>query len=92
MAKWYGEILSAKNKKQLYIPKGFAHGFVVLSDIATFTYKCTDLYDPQHEGGIAWDDKDINIDWHLDGINEIILSDKDKNRKTLAEAKIEFDC
>ena len=90
--KWYGEILSAKNKKQLYIPKGFAHGFVVLSDIATFTYKCTDLYDPQHEGGIAWDDKDININWHLDGINEIILSDKDKNRKTLAEAKIEFDC
>lgn len=88
--KWYGEILSSENKKQLYIPEGFAHGFVVLSDNATFTYKCTDFYDPQNEGGIIWNDPDINIDWHLGDIKDIILSEKDKVRKTLKEQKIEF--
>ena len=88
--KWYGEILSSENKKQLYIPEGFAHGFVVLSDMATFAYKCTNLYDPSSEGGIAWDDPDIAIDWHIIDDMEIILSDKDKNRKTLKEQKIEF--
>lgn len=88
--KWYGEILSSENKKQLYIPEGFAHGFVVLSDMASFVYKCTDFYDPSSEGGIAWDDPDIGIDWHITDDIEIILSDKDKNRKTLKEQKIEF--
>lgn len=88
--KWYGEILSSENKKQLYIPEGFAHGFVVLSSNATFTYKCTDFYDPQNEGGIIWNDPDINIDWHLGDIKDIILSEKDKVRKTLKEQKIEF--
>lgn len=87
---WYGEVLSSENKKQLYIPEGFAHGFVVLSDMATFTYKCTDFYDPSSEGGIAWDDHDIAIDWHIAPGMEIILSDKDKNRKPLKEQKIEF--
>lgn len=88
--KWYGEILSSENKKQLYIPEEFAHGFVVLSDNAAFTYKCTDFYDPQNEGGIIWNDPDINIDWHLGDIKDIILSEKDKVRKTLKEQKIEF--
>lgn len=88
--KWYGEILSGDNKKQLYIPEGFAHGFVVLSDMATFSYKCTNFYDPQNEGGIAWNDPDINIDWHIRDDMEIILSDKDKNRNTLKEQGIEF--
>lgn len=88
--KWYGEILSSENKKQLYIPEGFAHGFVVLSDMAIFAYKCTNFYDPSSEGGIAWDDPDIAINWHISDDMEIILSDKDKNRKTLKEQKIEF--
>ena len=61
--KWVGETLSAENKKQLYVPQGFAHGFLVLSEEAEFTYKCTDYYDPASEGGIRWDDADIGIVW-----------------------------
>ena len=60
---WYGEILSAENKKQFYISEGFAHGFLVLSDTATFCYKCTDFYHPGDEGGLAWNDPEIGIDW-----------------------------
>jgi len=76
--KWYGEILSAENKKQLYIPPKFAHGFVVLSDEAEFVYKCTEFYHGEDEGGIMWNDPDIAVEWPLDGIDEITLSDKDK--------------
>ncbi|MDI6603809.1 MAG: dTDP-4-dehydrorhamnose 3,5-epimerase [Thermoanaerobacteraceae bacterium] len=76
--KWVGVILSDENKKQFYIPEGFAHGFLVLSDEAEFCYKCTDFYHPGDEGGIIWNDPDINIDWSLNGIDEIILSEKDK--------------
>ena len=83
--KWEGVILTEENKKQFYIPEGFAHGFLVLSDVATFQYKCTDYYDPEHEGGIAWDDAEIGIKWPLEGISEVILSDKDKDRQTLSE-------
>ena len=61
--KWHGEILSADNKKQFYIPEGFAHGFLVLSDTAEFCYKCTDFYHPGDEGGIIWNDPDIGIKW-----------------------------
>lgn len=61
--KWYGVELSEENKKQFYIPEGFAHGFLVLSDIAEFCYKCTDFYHPGDEGGIAWNDPDIGIVW-----------------------------
>ena len=60
---WYGEILSAENKKQFYISEGFAHGFLVLSDTATFCYKCTDFYHPGDEGGLAWNDPAIGIEW-----------------------------
>ena len=60
---WYGEILSAENKKQFYISEGFAHGFLVLSDTATFCYKCTDFYHPGDEGGLAWNDPAIGIKW-----------------------------
>jgi dTDP-4-dehydrorhamnose 3,5-epimerase-like enzyme len=67
----------------IYNPKGFAHGFVVLSDEAVFAYKCTDFYHPNDEGGLAWDDPDIGIDWPLDGIEEVKLSDKDKVNPTL---------
>lgn len=66
--KWFGVELSEENKKQFYIPEGFAHGFAVLSDTAEFCYKCTDFYHPNDEGGIAWNDPDINIDWSMAGI------------------------
>lgn len=61
--KWFGEILSAENNKQFYIPEGFAHGFLVLSDTAEFCYKCTDFYHPGDEGGLAWNDPEIGIEW-----------------------------
>lgn len=61
--KWYGMLLSAENKKQFFIPAGFAHGFLVVSDVAEFCYKCTEFYHPEDEGGIAWNDPDIGIDW-----------------------------
>jgi len=75
---WEGIILNAENKKQFYIPKGFAHGFLVLSDEAIFNYKCTDFYAPEYEGGVMWNDPSINIKWPLEKIENIILSEKDK--------------
>lgn len=83
--KWEGVLLSAENKKQFYIPEGFAHGFVVLSDEAEFVYKCTDFYDPSGEGGLLWNDKDIGIDWPIPEGTEILLSEKDKVNKTFKE-------
>lgn len=77
--KWHAETLSEENKKQFYIPEGFAHGFYVLSRTAEFCYKCTDFYHPGDEGGIKWDDPDIGIDWPLDPAAPLILSEKDKN-------------
>ncbi|EFC1530501.1 dTDP-4-dehydrorhamnose 3,5-epimerase [Escherichia coli] len=76
--KWVGVFLSAQNKKQLWIPEGFAHGFVVVSDEAEFLYKTTNYYMPSAEGCIRWDDPALNIDWPMK-TNELILSDKDKN-------------
>ncbi len=66
--KWFGAELSAENKKQFYIPEGFAHGFIVLSDVAEFCYKCTDFYHPGDEGGLAWNDPEIAIDWASVGV------------------------
>jgi dTDP-4-dehydrorhamnose 3,5-epimerase len=83
--KWDGFILSEENKKQLYIPKGFAHGFLVLSDEAILNYKCTDFYAPEYDGGVRWDDSDLNINWPLEGIENIILSEKDKVHPNLKE-------
>ena len=76
--KYYGLILSEENKKQLMIPRGFAHGFLVLSDEAEFVYKCDDFYYADDQCGIIWNDPSINIKWPLDNIENIILSDKDK--------------
>lgn len=70
--------LSADNKRQFFLPKGFAHGFAVLSDTAVFQYKCDEYYHPEAEGAIAWDDTTLDIDWHLPH-NEVILSDKDRH-------------
>jgi dTDP-4-dehydrorhamnose 3,5-epimerase len=92
--KWFGVELTAENKKQFYIPEGFAHGFLVLSDVAEFCYKCTDFYHPNDEGGLAWNDPEIGIDWpqlvgeyqgtasasgyHLEDGTPLNLSDKDQ--------------
>ena len=78
--KWVSVLLSAENKRQLYVPEGFAHGFVVLSETAEFLYKCTEFYHPQDEAGIAWNDPQIGIEW---GIDSPILSDKDSRNPTL---------
>ena len=86
--KWVGVILSAENKKQFMIPRGFAHGFVVLSETATFCYKCDELYHPEDEGGIMYNDEDINIVWPFEG--EVLLSEKDKKHPTLKESKVSF--
>ena len=75
--KWVGARLSAENKHMLFIPKGFAHGFLVLSDYAEFAYKCSDFYNPNDEGGLKWDDPDIGIEWPLQEGVELNLSEKD---------------
>ena len=88
--KWHGVLLSEENKRQFYVPEGFAHGFLVTSEEAEFVYKCTDFYHPEFEGGLLWNDEEIGIEWPLEGIEEILLSEKDKNASTLRESKIEF--
>lgn len=75
--KWVGAILSAENRKQFFIPKGFAHGFLVLSDEAEFVYKVDDFYHPNDEGGIMWNDPEIAINWPIPKDMQIILSEKD---------------
>ncbi len=82
---WEGVILSSQNKKQFYIPKGFAHGFLVLSDVAIFSYKCTDYYHPEYERGIIYNDPTIGVNWPLIDISDIILSEKDKKLKRVTE-------
>lgn len=79
---WYGITLTEENKKQFYVPEGFAHGFLVLSEEAVFTYKCTDYYHPKDEGGIIWNDADIGIKWPLEYMDGITLSEKDKLLKS----------
>ena len=85
---WVGVILSEENKRQFMIPRGFAHGFVVMSDYAEFAYKCDDLYHQEDEGGIMWNDPAIGIEWPE--VGELILSEKDKVHPSLADLKIEF--
>jgi dTDP-4-dehydrorhamnose 3,5-epimerase len=86
--KYVGVVLSGENKRQFMIPRGFAHGFVVLSETATFAYKCDDFYHPEDEGGIMWNDPEIGIEWPYKG--EPLLSEKDKKHPSLKESKIEF--
>lgn len=75
--KWYGVYLSEENKKQFFVPKNFAHGFVVLSDYAEFSYKCTDFYHPNDEGGLLWNDPELGVEWPISDDMELIISDKD---------------
>ena len=83
---WVGEVLSAENRCQMWVPPGFAHGFLVLSDETEFLYKTTDYYAPEHERCICWDDADLAIDWPSDGL-ELRLSGKDQNGDSLADAE-----
>ena len=87
--KWEGVILSDENKKMFMIPKGFAHGFLVLSDEAEFTYKCDDFFNGNAEGGLAWNDKDVAIQWPLGDMKEedLLTSEKDAKWPTLQELK-----
>ena len=88
--KWEGVVLSAENKRQFFIPRGFAHGFLVLSDSAEFCYKCDDVYHPGDEGGLMWNDPKIGIEWPaLDGDDlfdesQLVLSDKDRRHPPLS--------
>ena len=82
--KWVGEVLSAENKRQLWVPEGFAHGFYVLTDEAEFTYKCTDYYNPKAEHSLIWNDETVGIEWPLEG--EPSLSAKDLAGKILKDA------
>jgi dTDP-4-dehydrorhamnose 3,5-epimerase len=74
---WYTVVLSAENKRQMLVPRGFAHGYLVLSETAEFFYKCDNFYSKAHEGGIRYDDPVLNIDWTFD-LNSVLVSDKDK--------------
>lgn len=87
--KWEGVILSEENKKMFMIPRGFAHGFLVLSEEAEFTYKCDDIYNHEAEGGLAWNDKDVAINWPLENIkeDELLTSEKDGKWPTLEELR-----
>lgn len=75
--KWHGVLLTAENKKQFYVPKGFAHGFLVLSEAAEFCYKCTDFYHPGDEGGIIYNDPAIGVEWPIPEGMQLIFSDRD---------------
>ncbi len=86
--KWIGEVLSSENKKIIYIPPGFAHGFLTLSDVAEIHYKMTNEYAPDYERGIIWNDEDINVKWLIDNLTDIILSDKDEKNVRLKDAEI----
>ncbi len=83
---WYSIRLSAENKRQLFVPRGFAHGYVVLSDTATFAYKCDNFYSKTHDAGISFNDPALNIDWEID-IDRVILSDKDRHQPSFGDHK-----
>jgi len=86
--RWVGVHLSSKNKRQLWVPEGFGHGFLVLSDVAEFLYKTTDYYSPDNERSIRWDDPDISIDWPLTKGEEPVLSEKDEKAERFSRAEV----
>jgi dTDP-4-dehydrorhamnose 3,5-epimerase len=88
-SQWVGVTLSSEKKNMLYVPEGFAHGFLVLSDTAEFVYKCTDVYDPSAEGGIPWNDPDINVEWpKLDVPYK--TSEKDEKHESFRDQSFEW--
>lgn len=80
---WFGVELTAENKRQFYVPRGFGHGFSVLSETAVFAYKCDNFYNKESEGGVLWNDPELNINWQLPA-EDVILSEKDKVQPTFA--------
>lgn len=90
LGKWVGVVLSAENKRQFYVPEGFAHGFYVMSERATFAYKCTRFYAPDDEGGLLWNDPEIGIEWPIGAGEEPLLSAKDLANPRLCELEFRF--
>ena len=92
---WYGVLLTEKNKMMFYVPEGFAHGFLTLEDDTEFLYKCTNLYSPEYDSGVVWNDPTISIDWKFEEFNiteeDLTISDKDKVQKQFDKNKIYFD-
>lgn len=88
--KWYGVLLSEENKRQFYVPEGFAHGFLVMTDTAEFVYKCTRFYDPTDEGGLMWNDPDVGVEWPIQEGMEILLSEKDKKNTAFRDLESPF--
>lgn len=84
---WVGEFLSEENRYQLWVPPGFAHGFLVMSETADFQYKCTDYYAPEYERAIHWNDKNLSIEWPLSSSDSPLLSEKDSKALEFAEAE-----
>ncbi len=82
---WRGFYLSEENKKSIYIPRGFAHGFLALTDDVIFSYRCGELYEQGYDTGIIWNDDTINVEWPLDRVDRLIVSDKDKNLQTFQQ-------
>lgn len=87
--KWKGVLLSEDNKKQFFVPKGFAHGFLVVSEYAEFCYKCSDFYHPGDEGGLMYNDPDLGVEWPIAEDMEILLSEKDTKQQSFAAYKQE---
>lgn len=85
--KWHGVLLTEENKKQFFVPKNFAHGFLVLSDYAEFCYKCTDFYHPGDEGGLMWNDPELGVQWPLEENVELIISERDTKWGSFADYK-----
>ena len=92
---WYGVLLTEKNKMMFYVPEGFAHGFLTLEDDTEFLYKCTNLYSPEYNNGVIWNDPTISIDWKFEEFNiteeDLTISDKDKVQKQFDKNKTYFD-
>lgn len=88
LGKWVGKILSSSEREFLWIPPGFAHGFLVLSEYAEFEYKCTDFYNPAAERCIIWNDQDLKIEWPLQALQQPVLSEKDRNGVAFSDAEL----
>ncbi|ABX44025.1 dTDP-4-dehydrorhamnose 3,5-epimerase [Lachnoclostridium phytofermentans] len=85
--KWYGVVLSEENQKQFFVPEGFAHGYLVLSDTAVFAYKCTDFYHPGDDGGLLWNDPEVGIEWPIPEDMDLVIAQRDQEWGTLADIK-----
>lgn len=87
---WEGFFLSSENRSMLYIPKGFAHGFLALEEDTLFSYLCGDRYDPDSDGGILWNDSELNVQWPLDRVEQVIVSEKDQKLSTFSQFRTQY--